>query len=238
MRKILLLSVLSFIIITTNGQSTTNSGANQNSYSGLGGGVKKKVKKERVKSDSVSNESIIDEESNFTMPKGTPRTYIGVGTGLDAYTGLIGFSVNQRLQNRLFVQAAIGEGSWGIKTSLGIRYDLHYLSGLSFGLGMSYSTGVPNMKNNLELSNGTEKEVTFDANPASTTNIKVSYNWVFFKRNILYLDFGYSIAMQKNPWTIKDGSSLSDNSNTILNSVAPGGLTIGVGFTFGINKKK
>jgi len=239
MRKILLLSVLSFIIITTNGQSTTNSGANKNTYSGLGGGVKKKVKKERVKSDSTStNTKDEDEKEGSEMPIGTPSTYFGFGLGINSYTGVIGFSINQRVHKKLFVQGGFGLSSWGMKASLGVRYDLRYSSGWSFGVGLSYCSGANGVKSEMELSDGTKQDVTYNALPTGTLNLKATKNWVFRNKSILYLDLGIAKGLRYEPYEVTDGSTLSENSKSALAMSSPGGLICAVGFMFGVNPKK
>jgi len=240
MRKILLLSVLSFIIITTNGQSTTNSGANKNTYSGLGGGVKKKVKKERVKSDSTSTNTKEEDEKKegSEMPIGTPSTYFGFGLGINSYTGVIGFSINQRVHKKLFVQGGFGLSSWGMKASLGVRYDLRYSSGWSFGVGLSYCSGANGVKSEMELSDGTKQDVTYNALPTGTLNLKATKNWVFRNKSILYLDLGIAKGLRYEPYEVTDGSTLSENSKSALAMSSPGGLICAVGFMFGVNPKK
>lgn len=239
MRKILLLGILSFLIITTNGQSTTGTDAKQNNYSGLGGGVKKKVKKEKLNSDSTSTIPNGDEENEGReMPIGTPSTYFGFGLGINSYTGFIGFLINQRVYKKLFVQGGFGLSSWGMKASLGVRYDLKYTSGWSFGAGFSYCTGAKGLKNEFELSDGTEKEVTYNALPTGTFNIKATKNWVFRNKSILYLDLGLAERLRSEPFEVTDGSTLSDDSKSVLTFASPGGLICAIGFMFGVNPKK
>lgn len=40
-----------------------------------------------------------------------PKVYLGVGVGLNNYTGLIGLSLNVRVYHKFFLQGGVGIGS-------------------------------------------------------------------------------------------------------------------------------
>lgn len=169
-----------------------------------------------------------------TKSDSLPVVYLGIGTGINNYTGLIGLSVNLRAYDKIFIQGGIGIGSWGTKMTIGLRYDLSYKKGWSFGVGISTCSGLTDFKTNLELQNGTSKDVILDLNRANTLNLKATYNFRLGKNNNFYLEFGYAAPLETSPWTVKDGSVLSSTSMSVMEMVAPGGILIGLGFTFGL----
>ena len=118
--------------------------------------------------------------------------------------------------------------------TIGLRYDLSYKKGWSFGAGVSTCSGLKDFKTNLELQDGTSKDVLLDLKRANTLNLKATYNFVLGKKNNFYLDFGYAVPLEQSPWTIKDGSVLSSTSKTVIDMITPGGILLGFGFTFGL----
>ena len=160
--------------------------------------------------------------------------YIGIGSGLNNYTGLAGVSLNIRVIDRLFVQGGAGLGSWGSKLSAGLRYDLGYDKGWSFGAGISSCSGIPNFPANLELQSGVKGDVKVDLLRANTLNLKATHNWLLGGHNIFYVEFGYAVPLQSSPWRVIDNSVISQNSKKVLDLIAPGGLLVGLGFSFGL----
>jgi hypothetical protein len=80
------------------------------------------------------------EEEEFST-NDLPVLYLGIGTGTNSYTGLLGGSINYRVQNKLFIQAGLGLSTWGYRSSIGLRYDRGYDKGFTFGLGVANSSG-------------------------------------------------------------------------------------------------
>lgn len=173
---------------------------------------------------SVANES----EGDY------PKFYLGVGTGINSYTGLLGLSGNLRIKNTFFVQGGLGLGAWGYKSSIGLRYDMNYEKGWSYGVGVSSNSGLRDFKTDLEVDSGNTQEVTMDLLKAYTLNLKASHNWKVGAKNTFYLEFGTAIALQSTPWRITDGSTLSSTSEDVLALLSPGGFILGLGFTFGL----
>lgn len=165
-------------------------------------------------------------------PEESHPLYIGVGTGFDNFTGLIGLSGTIKLYDKLSVRGGFGTSGWGLKSSIGLKYDLKEVGGWSYCLGYSYSPGLEDLKLNLELENGTQKEITLDYLPARTINLAVDRNWRIGKANIFYLEFGYAIPLQSDRWRVTDGSAISSTSKSVLNILQPGGLILGAGFAF------
>ncbi len=168
-----------------------------------------------------------EEESN------PPKFYLGIGTGINSYTALIGLSGNYRMTDHLFLQGGLGIGGWGYKVSLGIRYDRSLGSGWMYGVGLSSCSGLQDFETELEVQTGDTQDVMLDLNRAYNFNIKVGYNWIIGRDNSFYLEFGYAVPLQSQVWEVTDGSVLSPTSIQVMNFISPGGILLGLGFNFG-----
>lgn len=167
-------------------------------------------------------------------PENRPKFYLGIGTGMNTYTGLAGISANYIIDNKLFAQAGLGLSTWGIRSSIGLRYDQSYRNGLTFGLNYIHSSGIDDIMVSLETSSGSTREVNIQLESTGAINIKTGYNWWIGKYNTFNISVGYSVPLKSQPWIVKDGSSLSVSSQQALDLVAPGGLIFGLGFSFGL----
>ncbi len=167
-------------------------------------------------------------------PEQSHPFYLGVGTGIDNFTGVIGLSGTIGLYDKLALRGGVGLSGWGYKSSIGLKYNLNAVGGWSYCLGYSYSSGLENLKINMELESGEEKDVTINYLSASTISLAIDRNWRVGKANIFYIELGYAIPMESSRWRVTDGSVLSGTSKNILNSLQPGGLILGAGFAFKI----
>lgn len=163
-----------------------------------------------------------------------PKFAIGLGSGINNFTAIFGLSAKIRVINKLSLQGGIGLGGWGYKYSIGLIFDKHYNGGWSYGIGYSVCPGENNIKANLQVSSGTTQSVTLNYLQASTINLKAGYSWRIGEKNTFYLEFGYAIPMESSPWKVTDGSTLSNTSTSALQLIQPGGVILGLGFTFGI----
>lgn len=160
--------------------------------------------------------------------------YLGVGTGFDNFTGLLGVSGTLKVYDKLSVRGGLGISGWGFKNSIGIKYDLKETGGWSYCLGYSYSPGFEGIKMDAESETGNKREITVDYLSASTINLAIDRNWRIGKANIFYLEFGYAIPLQANRWRTTDGSAMSSLNEGTLKLLQPGGLILGAGFAFKI----
>lgn len=167
-------------------------------------------------------------------PDDRPKFYLGLGTGINSYTGLAGISGNYIIDKTLFLQGGLGLSTWGIRTSIGIRYDQSYRHGFTFGLNLTNSSGIDDIDMEFQSSNGSTQVVNMRLENAPAINIKTGYNWWFGKYNTLNINLGYSFALKNQPWEVKDGSTLSQFEQQILQLISPGGLILEAGLTFGI----
>ncbi|HWY38195.1 MAG TPA: hypothetical protein VNY73_06520 [Bacteroidia bacterium] len=165
-----------------------------------------------------------------------PVFFIGGGTGINNACGLLGIYTSFRASDNLYLRAGFGFGSWGRKFTGGFKYELKALNSWAFGLSYSSCSGKNNYKANLEVQDSVVKvkQVTLDLFRTSTINLTVSYKWVFQHKNIFFVDMGYSIPVEYEPYLVKDGSVLTRGGKTTLRNLQPGGVILGLGLLFGL----
>ena len=172
-------------------------------------------------------------EGNWQQSVKLPQFYLGMQTGLESFTGLFGVTADFRVSNNFFIHAGAGIGSWGSKISAGIRNEKQYESSFGYGIYISRASGLKNFTTSLETTNGT-KNVNMDLLSGLTINPVVSYKWVMKKGNRFFLEAGYAVPLQSNPWKILDGSVLTNTSTQAMKILSPGGLSAGMGFQFAL----
>jgi hypothetical protein len=168
-------------------------------------------------------------QSNDSLPK----FYLGLGTGINNYTGLLGIGADISIHNNFMLKLGGGIGAWGTKLSAGIKYVKRDADGWGVGVSYSICSGVKNVKLNLETSAET-KDVTMNLSTASTLNLTASYNWVYSNHNRMFLELGYAVPFENNPYKITDGSILSTNGKNAMHFIQPGGIIFGFGFMFAL----
>jgi hypothetical protein len=161
-----------------------------------------------------------------------PQVYLGVGTGFDNFTGFMGVSGTLKMYERFSVRGGAGFSGWGLKSSIGIKYDQSETGRWSYCLGYSHSPGLEGIKLDMELESGGTQEITVDYLSAGTINLAIDRNWRIGKTGIFYLEFGYAVPLQSNRWRVTDGSTITRSADMALNILQPGGLILGAGFAF------
>ncbi|MBK7211784.1 MAG: hypothetical protein IPH88_00500 [Bacteroidales bacterium] len=172
-------------------------------------------------------------EGNWQQSVKLPQFYLGMQTGVESFTGLFGVTADFRVSNNFFVHAGAGIGSWGSKLSVGIRNEKKYESSIGYGIYLSRASGLKNFTTELETTAGT-KNVNMDLLSGMTINPEVSYKWVMKKGNRFFIEVGYAVPLQSNPWKILDGSVLTTTSTQVMKILSPGGFSAGMGFQFAL----
>lgn len=165
------------------------------------------------------------------------NVYLGLGTGINSYNGMLGISIKWRLVKTLYVRGGLGTGSWGWKLSAGIHYDLKPINCWGFCASYSLYSGAPEIHQNLETVQGKNvitKDVLLEYLPTGTINLIASRHWTIKKINFIYLDLGYAIPTVSNIYSVKDKSVITENADAVIHLMQPGGLIIGLGFMFGL----
>jgi len=159
---------------------------------------------------------------------------LGVGTGFDNFTGLVGVTGTLRVSDMLSLRGGFGVGGWGTKSSVAIKFDKGEKSKWAYVLGYTANSGLKDFKTELETSSGSKRDVALDLLSTSTLNLAFDRNWRVGRRNLFYLEFGYAVPLQGQRWKITDGTTISGNSEQAVNMAQPGGIIFGAGFAFGL----
>lgn len=177
-------------------------------------------------------------QQHYSSSNSCPKVYLGLSTGINNQTGLIGLNLDVPVTEYLSLGSGVGISSWGYKTYFEGRF---YFKndcnrGWAIGTGVTYNTGLEDFTTLMSTTTG-EEDVTFDLNP--TTNVFVSgYRFFNLGRggSRFFLQLGYSINISNNNYTILSYHQLDDVGRTTMRLLTPGGIIIGCGFSFGIGK--
>ena len=166
--------------------------------------------------------------------------YIGIGTGINASSGAIGFKFNYELTPKLMLDAGLGIGTWGYKQTINLLYITKPENGWNPGIGISRGGGVDtasmdiealNLKNNIVGTYYLQCELK----NMFAMNFMVQKQWYTKSKNRLALDLGIAISMknQVDPVRSKDLNYVvtTKGQNNVL-MAAPGGLIAGFSYNF------
>ncbi|MBP7497335.1 MAG: hypothetical protein KA792_06705 [Bacteroidales bacterium] len=167
-----------------------------------------------------------------------PKLYLGLGTGIDNYTGMLGLNAKIRLYKLIYLRAGAGFGGWGTKLAAGLLIEQKPKSGWAYALTFTSSSGAENLNLQMEVSNGfnsyTNKTVTLDLDKANSLNLSLLHIWKLRKNKQFNIEFGYALPLSSDVYTVKDNSELSNTSIKTLNMMQPGGVILAIGFMFGM----
>jgi hypothetical protein len=169
-----------------------------------------------------------------------PVLYLGLSTGLNNESGIMGFNIDLPLNKKLSLGAGFGEGTWGAKAYSEVRY---YITerchrGWALGAGITYASGSNNFKQTLETINGKEK-VTLNLHPQDNVFFALYRFWSLGREyNRIYANIGYSVPFHDARYKVIYGDPLTQSTSDGLRSLSPGGLVVGAGISFGIHEKR
>lgn len=163
------------------------------------------------------------------------KFYLGLSTGIDNQSGIIGVNFDVPVTGRFSLGTGLGLSLWGYKTyGEGRFYFKDCNRGWALGAGVTHSTGFDNIISELPTTIGTT-DVSMNLNP--TTNVIFS-GYHFFNlgrgNHRFYLQLGWSHRITESPYTITSGHKLDADGEAGMNILAPGGVILGFGFSFGL----
>lgn len=169
--------------------------------------------------------------NNFSCPK----LYIGVTAGIENPGGLIGFNVDVPVTQKFSLSGNAGLSSWGYKAGLEGRFYFGECNrSWALGAGVTYNTGLKNFSTTLPTTYG-DATVLLNLNPK--TNVFFAVHKFFnlgksgHRFNIMA---GYSMRLDDDNYTILNNYTLTTDGEDAMRILAPGGVMIGFGFTFGV----
>jgi hypothetical protein len=162
-------------------------------------------------------------------------SFITAGTGINSNYGVVGIGVDFPLIDKLQGAVSGGIGTWGFKSAGELRYFYSgcIQRGSAVAVGMSYSSGLPEMNTELETASNETKTITLEL--GSQTNLQASWykSYAIKKRHRFFFQVGYSFPVSGISYKVKSGEALSDVSKTTMKMLSPGGVMIATGFGFG-----
>lgn len=179
------------------------------------------------------------EKTNTKQQTKCPLIYIGVNSGIENPNGIVGVSVDIAPVKGFSAGAGVGLSSWGTKYFAEIRgYMGECHRQWAGGLGITHNTGLRGFNTDLETVAGTQ-EVTLDLDPVTNVFFNFYRFWNLGKRmNRVYFSFGYSFRLDQDVYSVKSSYKLSQKSEDVMDRLAPGGLSLGVGFYFDVTGKR
>lgn len=161
------------------------------------------------------------------------KIYVGIASGIESFAGMLGASLEGNVAKRISLFAGAGLGGWGYKLSGGVKLYKQFPYKWAYCASLSHATGLKDFKTKLETQTGS-KDVLMDLLSCQTFNITAQHHWKIGQgSNRFNIEFGLSIPIKDNVYVIKDGSVLTRESASVMTVLQPGGLTVGIGFTFG-----
>lgn len=170
-------------------------------------------------------------------PGSCPKVYIGVSAGLENPGGLAAFIVDVPIVDQFSLGGGVGLSNWGAKFYGEARV---YLSpcnrGWAFGAGISHNTGLSDYTATIPTNNNGNQDVNFTLKPVTNLFFSAYRFWnMGHHGNRFYLQAGYSLRLSNDYYTINSPYvTLDSKGQQFMQLLAPGGLIVSVGFSFGL----
>jgi hypothetical protein len=166
-----------------------------------------------------------------------PALYVGTGTGMNNLNAFLGFFLEGNIIQNFTLAGGFGIGAWGYKAAVAARYYRKYPYKVFYGLGFSTASGISNIELEVYTEPNNETEfVEFRMKRANTLNLSLGYQFKAGKKGRIYLELGYGIRLQPDRYEILTPNvQLTETSTQVMDMMVPGGLILGVGYSFGFH---
>jgi hypothetical protein len=157
--------------------------------------------------------------------------------GFNNNIGYLGLSLHYAVNSHIVVEAGLGRGRWGKKTSCNVQYypSKNYYHWFLKG-AYSYSSGMTNVLINVTDTLGNDNVYNMDLYPAQNIQITIGKYWPLHNKNRFYVEGGYSILLANKEdlyYNIGSSSVWTDYSKMRIESWIPGGFVLAIGYTLG-----
>jgi hypothetical protein len=178
------------------------------------------------------------EQHRVVLPDPIPSAYLGLGMGINNYSGLIGIGLEMPIMPPFTIFGQAGIGTWGTKIGGGLRYYQNPgLYGSAWAIGYSRASGLTDFEVELEIENPKRNStVLLDLERVGTINFDYSYNLKIGSKSKFSFHVGYAFALNnEDNYVLKtSGVQLSTTSKQTLKMMQPGGLLLGLALMFGM----
>lgn len=175
--------------------------------------------------------------TNAPKARNCSQAYIGFSSGINNPVGLIGLQIDIAVSPSVSIGSGVGLSSWGAKTFIEARYYFKPCNrGWAIGSGFTYNTGANDVEMpDVETIYG-DRDIIVDQH--SQANFMLS-GYHFFSlgrsgRNRFHLQAGFSIPLSDKQFI--SNYPLTEDGKDQVAILAPGGLILGIGFSFGAGR--
>ncbi len=167
-----------------------------------------------------------------------PVLYIGFSGGINNPSGIPGLDFNIRLRDDVTLDVGLGASTWGNKLYGGVKYHFQeHRVGWALGGGIIFNSGMDNKKARLETTMG-RREVTLSLKPMVAINLSAYRYWkIGRKQNRFFVNVGYNQRLTDINIHQVYGAPITANSMSKIKRFAPGGVTLGLGFSFVLQRR-
>lgn len=191
---------------------------------------------------AFSLQNIQAQSTELSILPSPRKFYLGFGTGINNYTGIIGINGELTATNNIGIFGTLGLGSWGGKMGIGARYYFNDARGGSaVSVGISNAGGLEDFVSEQEvitpIGGTATEEVTMDLNSIPCLNIAYVFAKNLRDKNKILFSVGYSSRLKTNDtYIVTSGHTLSETSLSVMNVLRPGGILLGIDFMFGVGR--
>lgn len=166
-----------------------------------------------------------------------PKGYIGLSTGINNNNGLLGFNLEYNIAENLSLSGGMGLSTWGQKASLEGKYFFkNCYRGTAIGLGVTRSSGLRSIVFQDDAVPPNMGKVNIELELLPQLNIAL-FGYTYFKvgrKNRFHFLYGYSVPTSEKTFKVLSSESPSKSLKSVIQLMAPGGLMLGLGFSFGV----
>ena len=163
----------------------------------------------------------------------------GVSAGINNMPGFVGLNFEYIFYKGTAVDVAVGISTWGYKFGIGLSK--HSIWADKFYARISYLLASGGIGQDIQLKdiNDSTRSYSIYFHPAQSLQVVVGKDWrVGKKKNRIFFEVGYTLLFARSfddlVTVLDNNPPLSDVSKLSLVILAPGGLSIGLGFLFGM----
>jgi len=184
-----------------------------------------------------AQEDYVNEEkkqkANQQLPV-CPRVFIGPSVGINNNGGLFANNLEVGVDQHISLGAGFGIGLWGLKGYLeGKYYFKECYKGWALGLAVTRASGLGEVMYQ-DSSGAFPKTVTMRLLPQTNVALQGYRYFKLGKRHRLHISGGYSFDTSRRKFVVLGPNQPGQTLRTTMDRLAPGGLIIGFGFSFGL----
>lgn len=163
-----------------------------------------------------------------------PKLFLGPSLGINNNAGIIGNNIEYGVAPNFSLSAGFGLSVWGLKGFVeGKYYFKECYKGLAVGLGVTRNGGIPSIEYEDADETGT-LPVNVMLLPQTNIALQGYYYFKLGKRHRFHLCGGYSFETSSTKYKVHGTVQPGFTTREAIKILAPGGLILGFGVSFGL----